>query len=132
MLLVGLFCYRELERIVRTEWVSGANQAGDIASLSRDIGRLTILAKKPAKRLACGARQPMMVSATVAETGHVNPVADGLVAAVELSGEGSNRTLRPSRRHHLAAKLRRMRQMCSWHRAFSVPKGSSIRDSESM
>ena len=32
---------------------------------------------------------------------------------------------------HLAAKLRRVRQMCSWHRGFLLPKGFGIHENGS-
>ena len=89
-----------------------------------------VFTTKTAKLLTLGARQPI-VSATFVEVGLADPVADGLVRALELAGEFANRAPRANQLHHLAAKLRRIRQMCSWHRGFLLPKGFGIHESGS-
>ena len=46
--------------------------------------------------------------------------------ALELAGELADRAPRANQLHHLVAKLRRVRQVCSWHRGFLLPKGFGI------
>jgi len=72
-----------------------------------------------------------IVAATFVQIGLADPVTDGLVRALELAGELSNRAPRANQLYHLVAKLRRIRQMCSWHRGFLLPKGFGIHESGS-
>lgn len=90
--VAGLIRSHELERFPGAEPVSRANQAAAFASISRSSRsrRFSRRRRRSSSRSALGARQPI-VAATFVEIGLADPVTDGLVRALELAGELSDR-----------------------------------------
>jgi hypothetical protein len=114
----GLVCAHEPEEPDGSVPVSRANQAAAFDRISRS-SRSCLFSRRSRIKLVTlgrGKTRGQFHSSAIVPVGLGNPGANGMAGRLKLSGEIVGITPGSNEIHHLAAKLRRIRWVCSGHR----------------